>query len=112
MARKAADQGNAKAQSNLGVMYYIGEGVPKDDTQAVYWYKKAADQGLADAQYNLGFMYDVEKVFLKIISKQFIGIEKQQIKGLAQNNLEVFLKIISKQFIGIEKQQIKGMQRL
>ena len=29
--RKAADQGNAGAQYNLGAMYAKGEGVPKDD---------------------------------------------------------------------------------
>jgi TPR repeat protein len=31
--------------------------VPKDDAQAVAWYRKAADQGDAVAQYNLGRMY-------------------------------------------------------
>ena len=55
--RKAAQQGDAKAQSNLGVMYAKGEGVPEDDTQAVSWYRKAAQQGQAEAQHNLGVMY-------------------------------------------------------
>jgi TPR repeat protein len=48
--RKAADQGNAKAQHNLGVLYNFGRGVAQDDAQAVAWFRKAADQGLADAQ--------------------------------------------------------------
>ena len=52
--RKAADQGLAPAQNNLGKMYENGRGVAKDDAQAVYWYRKAADQGQADAQNNLG----------------------------------------------------------
>ena len=55
--RKRADQGDADAQFNLGVMYDNGEGVPEDDTQAVAWYRKAADQGHARAQFNLGAMY-------------------------------------------------------
>ncbi len=38
-------------------MYTYGEGVPEDDTQAVYWYLKAARQGYAPAQYNLGLVY-------------------------------------------------------
>jgi TPR repeat protein len=46
--QKAADQGYAKAQYNLGVMYANGKGVLKDDKQAVYWYQKAANQGQAD----------------------------------------------------------------
>ena len=55
--RKAADQGNADAQSNLGWMYCTGRGVPQDDAEAVSWYRKAADQGNAAAQSNLGWMY-------------------------------------------------------
>ena len=45
-------------QSNLGLMYDNGEGVPEDDRQAVFWYRKAAKQGDAVAQSNLGNMYD------------------------------------------------------
>ena len=56
--RKAADQGNAKAQLNLGFMYANGKGVAEDDAEAVKWYRKAADQGDADAQLNLGVIYD------------------------------------------------------
>jgi hypothetical protein len=36
--QKAADQGYAKAQYNLGVMYANDKGVLKDAKQAVYWY--------------------------------------------------------------------------
>ena len=46
--RTMAEQGVAKAQYNLGLMYYKGEGVPEDDKQAVKWYRLAAEQGLAD----------------------------------------------------------------
>lgn len=55
--QRLADQGDAHAQYNLGVMYRKGNGVAQDDKQAVAWYRKAAAQGLADAQGNLGFMY-------------------------------------------------------
>ena len=41
-----------------GRMYYNGQGLPKDDQQAVVWYRKAADQGHALEQYLLGNMYD------------------------------------------------------
>ena len=54
----AAEQGNAKAQFNLGVRYGNGEGVPENDRQAAFWYRKAAEQGNASAQFNLGVMYD------------------------------------------------------
>ena len=55
--RKAAEQGYARAQTNLGVMYDQGRGVPEDDAEAVKWYRKAAEQGDARAQANMGFMY-------------------------------------------------------
>jgi TPR repeat protein len=51
--RKAADQGHAKAQYNLGVMYEKGEGVQQNYSEALKWYKKAADQGHAGAQSKL-----------------------------------------------------------
>ena len=55
--RKAADQGYAVAQNNLGVMYGSGLGVRQDHAEAARWYRKAADQGYVNAQNNLGVMY-------------------------------------------------------
>jgi TPR repeat protein len=55
--KKAADQGFALAQYNLGVMYVKGLGVRQNYKEAVKWFKKAADQGHASAQNNLGVMY-------------------------------------------------------
>jgi len=52
--RLAADQGNAMAQSNLGVCYVRGDGVPQDKAEAMKWFRLAADQGDADAQRALG----------------------------------------------------------
>ena len=59
--RKAAEQGNAFAQWNLGVMYYQGQGVEQDFKEAFKWYQKAADQGEANAQYSLGVIYGMSK---------------------------------------------------
>jgi TPR repeat protein len=55
--RSLADQGDASAQSNLGLMYSEGRGAPQDYTEAMKWYRRAADQGLSRAQSNLGRMY-------------------------------------------------------
>lgn len=52
-----AEQGNAVAQYNLGVMYDNGRGVLQDYKEAVRWYRLAAEQGYAMAQHNLGVMY-------------------------------------------------------
>ncbi|NOR65247.1 MAG: AAA family ATPase [Candidatus Scalindua sp.] len=55
--RKAAEQGHAQAQSNLGIMYSQGQGVEKDYNEAVKWCRKAAEQGNEQAQGMLGVMY-------------------------------------------------------
>jgi TPR repeat protein len=55
--RRAAEQGDATAQFRLAVMYYGGDGVPQDFTEAASWFRKAAEKGDAGAQKNLGVMY-------------------------------------------------------
>jgi len=55
--KQAAEQGNVKAQNDLGVSYENGRGVIPDDAEAVKWYQKAAEQGDSYAQFNLGLMY-------------------------------------------------------
>jgi TPR repeat protein len=55
--QKAAGQGVAVAEYNLGVLYQNGDGVKQDFKQAAAWFQKAAEQGIAQAQYPLGQMY-------------------------------------------------------
>jgi len=45
-----AEAGDAEAQYSLGVMYAYGEGVPRDKTEAVKWYRKAADRNRVAAK--------------------------------------------------------------
>jgi TPR repeat protein len=51
--KKQAAAGDASAQFKLGFAYDSGNGVPKDQAEAVLWYRKAADQGYSRAQYDL-----------------------------------------------------------
>jgi len=48
---------DAKAQYDLGLAYHEGTVVPKDDVEAVKWFRKAANQGDAVAQCELGCAY-------------------------------------------------------
>lgn len=52
-----AEQNNASAQSNLGLIYSQGRGVTQDYVEAAKWYRKAAEQGHVIAQSNLALMY-------------------------------------------------------
>ena len=55
--RLAAEQGEADAQSWLGLMYSLGHGVTQSNVEACRWYRLAAEQGEPWAQYRLGTMY-------------------------------------------------------
>jgi TPR repeat protein len=55
--QKAANQGSAVGQVNLGFCYSQGDGVEMDLVQAASWFQKAADQGHPPGQYALGLCY-------------------------------------------------------
>jgi len=46
--RSLADQGDARAQYMLGLVYFVSEGVPQHYLEAIKMFRKAADQGYAD----------------------------------------------------------------
>lgn len=52
-----AEQGNAVAQTNLGLMYANGQGVLQNYAEATKWTLLAAAQGDSDAQFNIGLTY-------------------------------------------------------
>jgi TPR repeat protein len=53
-----ATAGNTIAQDALGTAYlHDNQGMRKDYTEAVAWYRRAAEQGYAEGQYHLGRMY-------------------------------------------------------
>ena len=55
--KESAAAGDATAQVQLGVIYLTGDGVPKDDVEAVKWLRKAAEQDSPLAERYLGEMY-------------------------------------------------------
>ena len=71
--REAAEQGNSSAQFNLGLMYYNGEGVPKDDSEAIRWYRLAAENGDSEAQINLGKCMLTAKAFPRMTLRRCTG---------------------------------------
>jgi GAF domain/Sel1 repeat/PilZ domain len=55
--RNLAAQGNADAEWQLGARYHNGDGVLKDDVQAMQWFQRAAEQGHVTAEATLGAYY-------------------------------------------------------
>ena len=68
--RFAAEQGDAKAQSHLGLMYDEGLGVSQDYAEAARWFRLAAEQGDAGAQCQLRAMYAIGR-----------GVSRDQVKA-------------------------------
>jgi TPR repeat protein len=94
--RKAAEQGDAEAQTTLGALHLGGVGVKEDHKQAYSLFLKAAEQGFAQAQKNLGDMYHGElyHYFLKQDHKQAASWYRkaaEQGHADAQNNLGIYL---------------------
>jgi TPR repeat protein len=48
--RLAAEQGYARAQASLGLMYDTGEGVTQDDVQAHMWFNLVASRAAGRAR--------------------------------------------------------------
>jgi hypothetical protein len=91
--RKRADAGDADAQWLMGVRYHDGEGVPRDDGQAVQWFQRAAEQGNVAAQGALGAYFwrgrgvpeDLSKAYFwsDIAMAQGDELSKSRIEGLS-----------------------------
>jgi TPR repeat protein len=55
--RAKAEAGDVNAEYQLIEMFFQGDGVPQDYTEAFKWSLKAAKQGISAAQYGVGLMY-------------------------------------------------------
>ncbi|MCC6775949.1 MAG: SEL1-like repeat protein [Hyphomicrobiales bacterium] len=62
LAQPLANEGVARAQTLVGLIYHSGLGVVKDDNEALRWFRLAAEQGDAEARFHLGVMYDEGQV--------------------------------------------------
>ena len=82
--QELAEQGDAEAQFKLGVLYANGEGVPKDDVEAVKCFHKAAEQGYAAAQSNLGALYILGRGVPKDYAKAYMWLNLAAAKGYEQ----------------------------
>ncbi len=108
LLRPLAEQGSAPAQTGLGFMYNLGQGVAQDYKQSADWFRKAAEQGNAAAQTGLGFIYqsgqgvpqnsrDAEKWYRlaaeqgSAIAQSKLGVLYKDGDGLAQDIVKAYL---------------------
>jgi len=87
---RAAEQGYADAQFNLGLLYANGDGVAQDMEEAAELFMLAAEQGHVDAENNLGAMYYTGEGVARDEQKAIEWFEKAAAQGNeeAQANLD------------------------
>lgn len=91
---KQAEEGDARAQFRLGLAFYKGNRVEKDEEKAFEWWMKAVEQGVEYAAYCLGCIYFEKKDFqtameyyLKAISDPVINEAGFQLGVIYENGL-------------------------
>jgi len=99
--RKAAEQGVAHAQYNLGIMYDNGQGVKQNYAEAVKWFRKAAEQGNSGAQFNMGAMYANGNAVMQNGAAAVDWFYKAGLSYLKEGNRDEALKCL---------ENIKGLQ--
>ena len=98
---KAATQGFAKAQVQLGCMYSSGQGVRQDFGKALNLFEKAAAQGDADACYFLGGMYFSGHGVRQDYAKAREWYEKSSSQGIAE--AQILLGMMYDEGLGVQQ---------
>jgi len=106
--RTRAAQGDAEAQTNLGLLYYNGQGVPQDYVQAAKWLEKAAVEGFAGAQVAFGLLYDEGKG----VPQDYTRARQWYEKAAAQGNVwaQGMLGLLYYEGRGISKDDTQARQ--
>ena len=80
----AVEKCYVEAQYCFGDCYYYGQGVDKNEEEAVKWYRKSAEQGYAKAQFRFGYCLE----FGKGVSKNQEEAVKWYLKSANQGNAD------------------------
>ncbi len=96
-----AEKEHAKAQFNLGQMYYNGQGVEQNYGEAFKWYKHAAKQGRAEGQFKLAKMYHEGKGVTEhnIYSHMWFSIAKTNGYKKTQDSINYFKSVMNSESI-------------
>lgn len=87
--KELANQGDAKAQLKLGIMYEKGQGVKRDYTKALYWFEQSANNKNERAQLKLGVVYKYGRGIKKDYKKALYWLEQSAKQGNSEAQLEL-----------------------
>jgi hypothetical protein len=99
--RPLATRGDADAQLQLADMYYTGNGLKQDYTQAFLWYRRAAQQGNMNAQYKLGNIYLMGEGIEQddVQAAQWYERAAEQGHEAARHNYENLQRLAAEEFV-------------
>jgi len=103
---RLAKQGDARAQTSLGLMYARGYGVTKNLETARRWWSFAASQNDPGAQYNLGVIYSKGEGVAQdpVQAAQWLNRAAQRGHVQAQHNLG----LLYYEGKGVERDSVRG----
>ena len=87
--RLRAEQGDANAQAALGDRYYSGQGIERNDDEAMTWYRKAADQGHPGGQAGLGNGYRYGRGIRRDFKQAMEWYSKSALQGHPEGQTEL-----------------------
>jgi TPR repeat protein len=100
-----ANNGDATAQYQVGLLYYQGLGIGQNYDEASHWYHLAAAQGNADAQYSLGNMFLMGEGVSQDDAKAIAWYERAADQGhvAAKHNVNNLKRVTSTKSASIEE---------
>jgi len=101
-----AKAGNAGAQYQLGRMYFFGEGVLQDYTQAEFWFRKGAEQGDPNSEFQLGGLYHFGHGVPQDDGQAFVWIVKAAQQG--HIDAEFFISTCFTEGWGVPRDDARG----
>ncbi len=92
--KRGTENGSGNAWSNLGTLYYDGNGVEQSTAEAITHFKRAAEMGIATAFHNIGICYYEGRSISQDLDKAYAHFSCAAEKGHvdAQNCLGICYK--------------------
>jgi hypothetical protein len=88
--KRAADHGEVEAYKELGVIYYLGDGVDRDCEEAGKWLRKCARHGYYAVQFHLYKMLIHDKLKPAFDGESEYWFEKAKLGGYGRNSHDAF----------------------
>lgn len=108
---QAANQGDLRAQINLGV-HYLYNKETRNDEAAAKWFLMAANQGSAYAQYHLGILSKAGQGVPKDLVAAMMWFQLAALQGNqeAEKNRELLAKLLSPEDLAKARELAKNWQ--